>query len=95
MVQNSTHGTLEVISFGLAGGVCAALITLVLGFSAMVFGWGVAAVQVLSSLLVGFGPSFVGLAAGVVWAFFDGFVASLLLAWLYNRFVLRRRRHII
>ena len=95
MVQNSTRGTLEVISFGLAGGVAAAVVTLVLGLSAMVFGWGVAAVQVLSSPLVGFGPSFVGLAAGVVWAFFDGFIACVLLAWLYNRFVLRRRRHII
>jgi membrane associated rhomboid family serine protease len=49
-------------------------------------------VQVLSSLFVGYGPSFVGVVAGAVWAFFDGFVAGVLIAWLYNRLLLRRRQ---
>jgi hypothetical protein len=81
-----------VVSFGLAVGITFSLVTVLLGFSAVAFGWGIGVVQVLSSLFVGYGPSFVGVIAGGVWAFFDGFIAGVLIAWLYNRLLLRRRR---
>ena len=93
MVQNSRHTTLGVISFGLALGVTGAIVTALLGISAWGIGWGIAVVQVLGTLFVGYGPSFVGIVAGSVWAFFDGFIAGLLIAWLYNRFLLGRQRH--
>ena len=48
----------------------------------------------LSELFIGFGPTFVGAIAGMVWAFVDGFVAGLLIAWLYNSFLLRRQGHL-
>ncbi|MBT5179564.1 MAG: hypothetical protein HN861_15150, partial [Rhodospirillaceae bacterium] len=40
---------------------------------------------VLSSMFVGFGPTFVGAISGAVWAFVDGFVAGMLVAWFYNK----------
>lgn len=94
MVEISRHATLGVISFGLALGVTGALVTVLLGISAWAFGWGIAVVQVLGTLFLGYGPSFVGIVAGGVWAFFDGFVGGVLIAWFYNRFLLRRQRHL-
>jgi hypothetical protein len=57
------------------------------------FGWGMLVVQVLSSLYIGYGPTFVGTIAGAVWAFVDGFVAGVLIAWLYKQFLLYRTTH--
>jgi hypothetical protein len=80
---------LGVVSFGLALGVTAAIIVFLIGVTTAFFGWGILVVQVLSTLLIGYEPSFVGAIAGAVWAFVDGFVAGMFMAWLYNRFAAR------
>jgi hypothetical protein len=36
----------------------------------------------------------VGTIAGAVWAFVGGFAAGVMIAWLYNRFLLRRAVHL-
>ncbi len=90
-MQNTQRATLGTISFGLAVGIVGAVATVVLGISAAFLDWGVLVVQVLSSLFVGYGPTFIGVAAGAVWAFFDGFVIGVAVAWVYNRLLLRRR----
>lgn len=94
MTRNHQHATLGVISFGLALGVTAALLAFVLGVVSTAFGWGVLVAQALSSLFIGYGPTFVGSIAGAVWAFACGFVIGILVAWLYNTFLLRRRKHL-
>ena len=85
------HATLGVISFGLAVGVTSSIAVFFLGVMAALFEWGVPVAAVLSSLYIGFGPTLVGAIAGAVWAFVDGFIFGLLIAWIYNRLVLRRR----
>jgi len=45
----------------------------------------------LSSVYIGYGPTFVGSISGAVWAFVDGLLFGVVVAWLYNRFLLRRR----
>ena len=90
-MQNTQRATLGTISFGLAVGIVGAVATVILGVSAAFLDWGVLVVQVLSSLFVGYGPTFIGVAAGAVWAFFDGFVIGVAVAWVYNRLLLRRR----
>ena len=90
MARNQKHATLGVISFGLAVGVTWALGVFILGVMAAAFGWGVPLVALLASLYIGFGPTFVGGIAGALWAFVDGLVAGLLIAWLYNRFARRQ-----
>lgn len=92
MVEDSRHKTLGVISFGLALGVTMAISTFILGIMASLFGWGVTLASVLSSIFLGFGPTFVGAIAGAVWAFVDGLIVGMLIAWFYNRFLLYRRR---
>ena len=84
-------GRLGIISLGVALGLTSAVIVFVLGIMAGLFGWGVVAVQVLSSLYIGYEPSFVGSIAGGVWAFVDGFFVGVMIAWLYNRVLLMRR----
>ena len=91
MMQNRQLATLGTISFGLAVGIVGAVATVILGISAAFLDWGVLVVQVLSSLFVGYGPTFIGVAAGAVWAFFNGFVIGVAVAWVYNRLLLRRR----
>lgn len=92
MAEDQHHTTLGVVSFGLALGVTSAIFVFLLGIMAAAFGWGVQLAAALSSLYIGYGPSFVGAIAGAVWAFVDGLVAGVLIAWLYNRFLLRRRK---
>ncbi len=90
MARNGFQGTLGVISFGLAVAVTSAVFTFLLGLMATLFGWGIELAGALSSLYIGFSPTFVGTIAGAVWAFVDGFAAGVMIAWLYNRFLLRR-----
>ena len=82
---------LAVTSFGLALGIVSALTVFVIGIGAGLFGWGILVVQVLSSLYIGYEPSFVGAVSGAVWAFVGGLIGGALIAWLYNRLVARRR----
>jgi len=95
MARNGTHGTLGVISFGLAVAITSAAFTFFLGLMATFFGWGVELAGALSSLYIGFSPTFVGTITGAVWAFVDGFVAGVMIAWLYNKFLLRRADHMV
>ena len=75
---------LAVATFGLAFGIIWAVGAFLLGLMAM-GGWGVAIVEILASVYIGYSPSFVGSIAGAVWGFFDGFIFAALVAWLYNR----------
>ena len=90
MTNPARPATLGVISFGLALAVTCAVFTFVLGLLAAIFGWGVELARVMASLYIGFSPTFAGTIAGTVWAFAVGFIAGVMIAWLYDRFLLRR-----
>ncbi len=90
MARNHHHATLGVISLGLAIGVTWAVFVFILGIMATFFGWGVPLALVLSSVYVGFTPTVAGTIAGAVWGFAEGFAAGVMIAWLYNRFLLIR-----
>jgi hypothetical protein len=92
MALNEHHATLGVISLGMALGVTWAIAVFLLGMMAWLFGWGIEVASALSSLYIGYGPSFVGAIAGAVWGFVDGLVFGIVIAWLYNRFLLVRRQ---
>jgi len=70
-------------ALGIAIGVLWAAYVLFCGITAM-FGWGIALVDVISSLYVGYGPSVLGAFIGAVWGFVDGYIAGVVIALLYN-----------
>jgi hypothetical protein len=92
MTQDQHHTTLGVVSFGLALGLTWAIFVFVLGIVAGFLGWGVGIAVALSTLYVGYDATLIGAIAGAVWAFVNGLVAGVLIAWFYNRFLLTRRR---
>lgn len=72
------------ISLGIAIGALWSFYVFFIGISAM-FGWGNALVTLLSSLYIGFQASVLGAFIGAVWAFADGFIAGIVIAWVYNK----------
>jgi hypothetical protein len=71
-------------ALGIAIGILWAFYVLFCGITAM-FGWGIALVDTLSSLYIGYGASVLGAIIGAVWGFVDGYIAGVVIAWLYNR----------
>ena len=80
MTQHMQRAPLGVVSFGLAVGVTWALGVFVLGLAAGLFDWGVPVVEILSSLYIGYSPTFVGSVVGAVWGFVDGSIGGALVA---------------
>ena len=76
---------LKVVPMAMALGVTWGTGIMLLGWVAAA-GWGSKPVEVLSSLYLGYGPSFLGGVIGGLWAFGDAFLAGLLLAFFYNAF---------
>ena len=74
---------LNVKALALALGVLGALWMLLLGWLAA-FGWGVAVVDVISTLYIGFRPGFVGGIVGAAWGFVDCAIAGAVIAYVYN-----------
>jgi hypothetical protein len=75
---------LSVRGLGLAMGVTWGAGVLLLGLLGAI-GWGRAVVEVLGSLYLGYRPTPLGSIVGGVWAFVDGGLAGVIVAWLYNR----------
>lgn len=72
--------------FALSVGCAWALGQLLAGWIA-IFGRGEDYVEVMSSLYIGFKPSFVGGIIGALWGFLDGFIFGAILSGTYNAFL--------
>ena len=71
-------------ALGIAAGVLFAAYVFLCGITA-IFGWGTALVDAISSLYIGYGPSVTGAIIGALWGFVDGYIAGLVIAWIYNK----------
>jgi hypothetical protein len=80
---------LNVKALALALGVTWSLFVLCIGWAAG-FGWGIRMVEVMSSVYIGYAPSFLGGIIGALWGFFDGAVGGLIVALVYNSIVKKR-----
>ena len=74
---------IQPVPLGIAVGVLWAAYVFCIGITAM-FDWGAAIVDVLGSLYIGYSASVLGAIIGAIWAFVDGLVAGVIVAWLYN-----------
>jgi hypothetical protein len=71
------------LALGVGIGALWAIYVFFAGIFAM-FGWANALVETLASLYIGYGASVIGAIIGAIWAFVDGFVAGVVIAWIYN-----------
>ena len=79
------HAKLHPLAFGFALGVLGAIFTFILGLFA-IRGYGGAYVSAISSVYVGFGPTFLGAILGAIWSFIADFIFGAIFAALYNWF---------
>lgn len=77
---------LSVKGLGLACGIVWAFCNLVAGWTAM-YGWGAKYVEIMGSIYFGYTATWLGGVVGSVWAFFDGAIGGMLVAFIYNKFV--------
>ena len=76
---------MSVIGLALGFGIYWGLSQVVAGWTSM-FNWGNAYVSTMSSIYIGYEPSFIGGIIGGIWGFADGFIAGAVVAWFYNMF---------
>jgi hypothetical protein len=74
---------IQPVPLGVAVGVVWAVYVFCVGITAM-FNWGTGIVHGLGTLYIGYGPSVFGAIIGAIWAFVDGLVAGVIVAWIYN-----------
>ncbi|HFC76983.1 MAG TPA: membrane-associated protein [Candidatus Moranbacteria bacterium] len=74
---------LNIKAFTIATGASWSIFILILGVASS-FGWGESFVKMISSLYLGFKPGIVGGVIGAIWAFVDGAIGGLIIAWIYN-----------
>ena len=75
---------LNASALGIALGISWVACIVFVGITAM-FGWGTAWVEGLSSLYIGYQASILGIIIGSCWAFLDGFIGGVMIAWIYNK----------
>lgn len=78
-------GRLSVIGLALGLGITWGIYQVIVGWTSML-NWGNAYVSVMSSIYIGFEPSFLGAIIGGIWAFANGLIAGALISWFYNIF---------
>lgn len=83
-VVKGSCSRLSVCGLGVGLGVSWAFGVLVLGILSAAFGYGTEVVHLLSSVYKGYVATPLGIVIGTLWAFFDGFIAGVVMAWIYN-----------
>ncbi len=78
---------IQPVPFGIAFGIVYAVVFLLYGVVAALFGWGAEFALLIGSFYVGFGPTLVGAVIGAIWGFVVGFVFFALGAWIYDQLV--------
>jgi len=58
---------------------------------ASIFGWCTKLVEVMSSVYIGFEPTFFGGILGGIWGFIDGAIGGLIIAVIYNAVTKKKR----
>jgi len=81
---------LNVKALAIALGVSWGLGMLFVGWASM-FGWGTKLVEIMSSVYIGFAPSFIGAVIGAIWGFFDGAIGGAVIALVYNAVIEKKK----
>ena len=76
---------LDVKAVGLAFGIMWGMAMFLLGIMAMFLDRGTVLLEAISSLYIGFNPTWLGSVTGGFWGLVDGGIGGLVFAWLYNK----------
>lgn len=71
------------LALGIALGVLAAIYIGGLAIAAM-FDWGTELIAPIASIYIGYEATVPGALIGAAWALADGFIAGVIIAWIYN-----------
>lgn len=91
VLETRLHPLNLALSGGLVMGVTLFFTTIISSST----GYGMAFLELLSSIYPGYGVSVPGAFIGLVYAFIDAFVGLFVIAWLYNYFEIRRQRRAV
>jgi len=80
---------LSVKGFAIGLGASWGIGMLFLGW-ASILGWGVDVVKIISSVYIGFAPSFLGGIVGGIWGFIDGAIGGIIIAVVYNAVIKKK-----
>ncbi len=75
---------LDVKALAIAAGISWASYMLLIGWLAAMFGFGTSFVEMISSMYIGFTPTFLGGIIGAIWGFVDGAIGGAIIAFVYN-----------
>lgn len=77
---------LSIFGFGLAIGIIWGIGMLLIGLLGWSADYGLAFINAIGSIYIGFEATLLGSIIGGIWGLIDGFVCGVLVAWLYNCF---------
>lgn len=77
---------LDIKAMGIAIGAVWSFGVVLMGLLAAYTGLGKAFVDILGSCYIGYAPTLTGSLIGGVWAFVDGGITGVLIAFVYNKF---------
>lgn len=75
---------LSATAFGVGVGVSKAIFMLLLAWAGWIWVVAIPGINGISTIYYGYGPSFVGGLAGLLWGFIDGFIFGAIAASIYN-----------
>lgn len=87
MSSCKSYCRLQVLSFGLALGLLWGVSVLLIGLSAMWYGWGAEMVKLIGAIYLGYQATWLGSLVGGLWGFLDAFLGGVIFAVLYNLFL--------
>jgi len=78
---------LKPLALGLAGGIVWGASVFAATLWILITGSAGTTIALLAKFYMGYSVSIGGAFIGLVWGFADGFIAGLVIAWLYNAFI--------
>ncbi len=80
---------LSVKGLAISLGSVGALYVFLLGLYGMA-GRGASMMNMMGSMYIGFGPTFLGSIVGAIYGFVDGAIGGAIIAWIYNKVVSKK-----
>jgi hypothetical protein len=89
MKKKKETAKLSVKGLAISLGAVGAIYVFALGLYGMA-GKGLTMMNMMGSMYMGYGPTFLGSIIGAIYGFIDGAIAGAIIAWIYNKVVSKK-----